>query len=463
MVTSTIQQMKKYLPVIILISFFFIYKLSNLGIRLSDSNIYFYTGYELLQGKTLYRDIFFTNFPLIPYLSSLYFLITGGSLKLFFITPAIEVSIITFLVYKISFEKSSRKLIAITSSALYLFSFIILSTSDHQSGVFFASLMAVLSYYFYTKNKYLLSGISIAFTLLAKAYFIPIALSIGLLFLIDKKWKDLVRFAAGALFAGLIVMLPTVVFAFPDFINNVFEYSLTRSQGIDKTRIFWFAITHDFPLFLIFIFNLFLINQNKFFGLVSLFSILFLILYQDVYYLYLNLLIPFLCLSYYHFHQKLNKVFDLPNGFLLIILSFFFLYNFISYHQNFRDLQKINNIEQIANIIKKENPRFLYGTNDIVPALSYLSHTPLLNKVIDTNANIYRRGILDADQMTADAIKQKSIIVTHGVFYPDQGVRIDTTDEIFDKGQIEKSCTLIDSFPVQTEGIENRLNLFRCF
>ena len=53
--------MKRYFPLFIITSIFLLLKLTNLGIRMSDTNIYFYTAYELLQGKILYKDIFFTN------------------------------------------------------------------------------------------------------------------------------------------------------------------------------------------------------------------------------------------------------------------------------------------------------------------------------------------------------------------------------------------------------------------
>src|SRR5690349_18321904 len=92
---------RKYAPYLILTLPFFLLKITNLGIWLSDTNIYFYTGYQLLQGKSLYKDIFFTNFPLIPYVSALYFVLTRGNLPLFFFTATLEVLVAGFLIYVI--------------------------------------------------------------------------------------------------------------------------------------------------------------------------------------------------------------------------------------------------------------------------------------------------------------------------------------------------------------------------
>jgi uncharacterized membrane protein len=456
-------KLKIYIPIALLILTFIIIKSASFGVRLSDTNIYFFTGYKLLEGQVLYRDIFFTNFPLLPYLSSIYFLLTGGSLSLFFLTPVIEVSAVSFLIYLIAKEKTGNTYLSITSSVLYLFSFIILSTSDHQTGVFFASLAAVLSYYCYLHKKYLVSGVFIALTLLTKVYFLPVLLALLTIFIIDRKWKQTLRFLIGAGITGIIIMLPTLLFALPDFINNVFMYSLTRSQGIEKSGIFWFFITHDFILFVLLLFNLFNIKTNRFFGLVSLFGILFVFFYKDVYYLYLNFLIPFLALSFPEFYKIVHKNFSLQKAILPTIIVPFVFYSLITYVNGFQDLQKLNNLSEITNAIKNENPKVLYGVNDIAPVLSYTSGVPLLNNIIDTNSNIYRKGILNAKKLTSDAITQKGMIIAHGLSYPEYGVEEAVVDEIFDKEQIKKSCKLVKSFTIKMEGPENRLNLLRCY
>src|SRR3989344_479861 len=118
--------MKQYLPILIVIGIFLFLKITNLSIRLSDTNIYFYTAYQMLQGKVLYKDIFFTNFPVLPYISMIYFYIVGKSLSWYYITAAIEASIVSFLLFYLILQKTKEKLIALTTSLLYLFSFIIL-------------------------------------------------------------------------------------------------------------------------------------------------------------------------------------------------------------------------------------------------------------------------------------------------------------------------------------------------
>src|ERR1035437_8507392 len=116
--------MKKFLPIIITIGVFLFIKLPNIGIRFSDSNIYFYTGYQLLMGKMLYKDIFFTNFPLLAYISAFYFLLLNKSLLLFYVTPLLEASGVGLMIYLIIYKNTKDIFLGITSSLLYLFSFI---------------------------------------------------------------------------------------------------------------------------------------------------------------------------------------------------------------------------------------------------------------------------------------------------------------------------------------------------
>ena len=302
--------MKKIIPLVLVISFFLVLKISNNSIRLSDTNIYFNIAYQIVNGKLLYQDIFFSNFPVFAYLSSFYFLITGKNIELFYLTSSIEVAITTIFIYLIVFKKTKDYIVSIISALLYIFSFMVLSTSDHQTGVFTASLLAVLSYFFLQKGKMFLTGVCIALSLLTKAYFAPILISIFIYILLKRQWKNLSKLSIGFFLAAILVLLPFLLLAPKEFFSDIFGFSLTRPTGLSKINIMWFYITKDFPLFILLLFNILNIRKNVFFGLISIFSIIFFFGYQDIFYLYLNFLTPFLCLSFYHvshvnfFHQS---------------------------------------------------------------------------------------------------------------------------------------------------------------
>ena len=344
---------------------------------------------------------------------------------------------------------------------LYTFSFIVLSTSDHQTGVFTASLFAVLSFYSYISKRYIFQGIFIALSLLTKAYFLPIFLTYAII-MIYKREGEWWKFFLGFLSTTFIILIPTLILAPKEFIQDVFNYSLSRSQGVEKSRLIWFFVIHDLLLFSLLIWNILQIRKSQFFGILSILGLLFIFLYKDVYYLYLNFLIPFLCLSLPSLLHYLKQKIALQNALASILIVVFILINLFVYLRSYATLQKLDYIEEIVALVKKENPSVIYGTNDVAPALAYLTTTPLLENIIDTNPNIYRKGYLHATGMTKKAIEQNALFVGHGMHYPEANIRQDITDEIFDPRQLSSSCHIKGLYPVRMEGAQNRIVLFRC-
>ncbi len=455
--------MKKIIPLTFLILFFLIIKAVNNGVRLSDTNIYFNIAYQIFQGKLLYKDIFFSNFPFFSYVSSFYYMLTGKNIELFYFTSVIEVIVITAFIYLITYKKTEDYLISIVSSFLYIFSLMVLSTSDHQTGVFTASLFAVLSYFFLQEKKILLSGIFIAMSFLTKAYFLPIALSFYIYLVIKKDRKQIVKFSIGFVLAAILILLPFLLLAPKQFFFDIFGFSLIRPIGLSKINIMWFFITKDFPLFVLLLFNMLNIKKNILFGLISILSIIFFFAYQDIYYLYLNFATPFLCISFYELFYFFKKTFNLQKLVIPTVICLFLLSNLLIYVSSYKNLGKLHDINKITKTIIAEKPDFLYGVNDITPALLSLTNIPALENVNDAHEYFFSRKIYDKELLTNKATKSKTIIITHGANYPSYNIKQDILDNIFVKESIYRSCKNILSVPVISEGDANRINLFKCY
>lgn len=452
----------KKLPVILfafaVLCFFFL-KVTNLGVKLSDTNIYFYTAYAMLHGKTLYQDIFFTNFPLLPYISMFYVLLTGGNLPLFYLTAPLEAIVVACIIFALIKRETKSAWLSFLSASLYLFSFIVLSTSDHQTGVFLASLFAITSYWFYKKQRPFFSGVCIALALLTKAYFLPVLLAFLVVFWIEHRPK-LLRFLLGGVATSIVLLLPSLFLTPRGIFNDVFLYSLTRTVGLPKTQIGWFFVFHDTLFFILLLFAIITIRKRLFFGTLSLMGILFFFLYKDVYYLYLNFLPPFLSLVLPEFISDLKargvQQLLVPTCMVVLLSITFFIY-----YTSFRSLDKIPHIQEIVQEVKRLHPGALYGTNDITPALSYLTGVPVMNGIIDTNTNIFNKGLLSARTLTADAVASHAVLIAHGTHFP--GIIDDPlTDTIFDKKIVEKSCTLKKTYPIYAEGPTNEIALYVC-
>lgn len=428
-------------------------------IRISDTNIYFLTGLKIFEGHILYKDIFFTNFPLFPYISIFYGLLTGWNISYFFATALFEIGIISLLIYKISFVHSKNVFFSLLSVVIYLFSFLVLATSDHQTGVFTANVLSLLGYYIFLKNKFSFSGILLACAVLTKVYFLPIPAAL-ILYVLFKNRSDAIRLLCGFLITIILILSFFFIQSKGAIFQNIFLYSLQRTQGVSKLSLIQFFILKDFVLCLLLLINLSKIKNKNYFGFLSLFSILFLILYKDVYYLYLNFLAPFLSISLVFLLPIIHKNRDIKLLFYSLI-SFSILISISTYVASYKGLQKISNPESIVQIIQNENPSYLYGINTITPTLSYLSGVPLLNGIIDTNENRFLTGNLHANELTQDAIEKNALIVTKSAVYPEYGIDEKYLSAIFDKKQLG-DCRQIYSQPVQFEGPENALSIVSC-
>jgi hypothetical protein len=455
--------MKKFIFPLLLIFFFFAFKIPNNGIRLSDTNIYFNVAYQMFQGKILYKDIFFSNFPLFAYIASIYYFFTRNNIDLFYLTSGIEAAIITLLIYLITYRKTKNLIISTTSSALYIFSFMVLSTSDHQTGVFTASLFAVLSYYFLQERKIILSGIFIVASILTKAYFLPVFLSFFVYFVIKKDWRNLLKFGLTSAVSGLVLLMPTLIQAPRQFLSDIFGFSLTRPEGVSKINLIWFFITKDFLFFIILFFNILNIKKNIFFGLISIFSFIFFFGYQDIYYLYLNFLAPFLCLSYSEIYYFFKTKANLQDLIIPTIVFIFILVNLITYFSSYRNLGKLQDFNKIITKVISEKPRYIYGVNDIAPAIIALTKIPALANVNDAHEYFFDRGIYDRSALSNKAVNNRTIVITHGAEYPQYNFKKDIVDNIFVNNVIYGKCKNILSIPASAEGGINRINIFKCY
>lgn len=442
---------------------YLVFKLLTLSIRLSDSNIYFVTASHLAHGSLLYRDIFFTNFPLHPYISVIYYFLLGGSLKWYFFTPALEASVVAILIYIVVLSRTKSYLVSTLSGFVYLFSVLLLITTDHQTGVFLASIFAVLSYFFNMRKQYVLVGVMCALMLLVKAYFLPVALTYVAYFLLHRQFRELLRFCLGGVGVGLVALLPFLLFARQEILSQIFGYSLTRSAGIPKAEVARFFLFRDFLIVAILVFNAFCIRKRLFWGLFSIFALLFFVFYQDTYYLYLNYTLPFAALSFSYLYKYLERVLHAQKFVLPTFLGLFFLWNMHVAYSGFATLGSINQIEEIVELVKSVSPEYVYGNNDIAPAVSYLSGVPQLGGIVDTNENMFRNGVLDANRITEDIFSNKTILVLHSAYYPQLGIENDSFSEILDGEQVKNKCVLLKRFPVHAEGVTNAVAVFRCY
>lgn len=450
---------------------FLLIKLPLSMVSLSDTNVYIEMAHHLLQGKLLYKDMFLTNMPFFPYLSVVYLQLTRGNLSLFYCTAVFEALATSIIIYLSLQQKGRPRSIAVMCASSYLFSMIVLATSDHQTGIFFASLMAALGYYLYQRKQYAFSGIALGLMFVTKGYMMPI---IAVMFLYDiyKRRQQSWLFIVAGMATIFIVLLPTLIYARGELWNDIFGYTLHRPTGLDKWNILRFFFLYQWLYVVAMVVTFVRYRKNILLAGLLFGGICFILLYQDVYFFYLNLLMPFLSLalgdSIELLAQKLGRMNGLLVATLLITVSMLFSYKV--YIDSISRIGKVQRLNEITAAIQKNHPQRLFGAVELTPTLSYLTNVPLLDDIIDTNESLFTRNVYDLSKIKKDLYATRTMVVTLGVNREMQlsdgqmkQVTLEVIPTIYKPLELEKKCKLVLSKPVFAEGIVNRINLWKCY
>ena len=170
---------------------------------------------------------------------------------------------------------------------------------------------------------------------------------------------------------------------------------------------------------------------------------------------------PFLAISFYNLSNFLVQKRPFLKRALPLIIFFATVINISMYTIYFSNLGVVKNISSIIELIKKENPKYLYGTVDITPALAFLTKIPLLDNIVDTNPNIFGKKILDNKKLTQKAIDTKTIVVARG--NNKLSIADVATNVIFDKDLLRKHCKPLAGFPTYPKNEINRIILLKCY
>lgn len=444
-----------YIGIFFVVVLFLAIKFPHLSIRFSDTNVYFYQGYKILLGAQIYKDILFTNLPMWGYVSAFYVFLTGGSLPLFFFISKLEVCLTALLLFLIAKKKTDHSLGWITAPTVYLFSTAVLATSEHQTGVFFAILGAVASYYFSLIKRPVLSGICAAIGFTTKAYTLPLLAALGIHYVLYER-KLLVKFIAGFIATFAAIVGPSLIIAPLEMYKQLIGYALVRQAGVSKETVFTFFMLHDPLIFILGIYSLSLVKKYTYLLLSLVFSMVFLFAYTDVYYLYLNMLVPAAALAAAALITDLSSYKKHAATAALVVVAAVATFNIYQYFTTFSKLGTIPDLQKLVTTIKQQKPDQLYGADSITPALAYLSGVPLHNNIIDTNLNFYNAGIYSASDQTKQALTKKTIFVSPS--FSDQ-----LASGIIDAEMLNAKCKISTSVSFYSEGSEDSITLLKCF
>ncbi len=448
--------------VFLVVGIFVLIRLANSGARLSDTGIYIWTADQMLSGKLLYRDIFFTNLPLFPVWSAGYVNILRSNVEGFFLTAMVESMIAALLVAVVVYRKTKNYWAMLGSLATYLISAWSLNVSAAQNGVFVATICGLIAYIWFEKKKNPIGvGVFVGLMLLFKAYFLPIAAGIGIGYLWRKRVTEAIFYAAATGITILLTILPFVSTAGNEMKDAFLKYSLIRP---DMYR--WNVVQYTFitdPLFVgLLIFGLANWAKQKNLAIICGVFVVYAFLYRDFRYLYLQIIIPYLAICA---GIAVQQIWEKRKMMGMIAAAVLFLTagrNVHWYATNLWNFEKIPMLSELVSVIKTEKPKYLYGNDQLVPILSYLSRVPVLRGVGDTNENMYRVGILDKVEMSKAATQAETLFISYGVYYPQQKIEVDYSADVFEPSIYKEKCSLLKKYEVFAQLGINALTVSRC-
>lgn len=450
---------------------FLLLKLPLSAISLSDTNVYISMADHILHGKLLYKDMFLTNLPFFPYLSVVYLSLTKSHLAFFYSTVLIEAVVTSVLIYATLALRKGPRSIPLLAAGAYLFSMVVLATTDHQTGIFFASCMSILGYYAYQRKQFVVSGIALGLMFVTKGYMLPVLVAIcgyDISIRRQKSWNVILP----ALVTIVVVLLPSLLFASDTLVSNIFGYTLHRPTGLDKRTIFMFFITNQWLFCIALIFGWLNMRKKLLIALILAGGVAFLLIYQDIYFFYINMLVPFICLALGDGIEYMTKKLGRLNGLILatclVVVSM--ILNVKTYTESLSQLGKIKDIQAIVKTVQNAHPDHVFGAVELTPVVSYLSGVPLLDDIIDTNESLFVRHVYDLSLIKNHVYQSKTVVITLGI---DRDVLLPTGEfahvtypvipEIYKSLELEKRCTKLLSQPIIAEGAPNRINVWKCY
>lgn len=408
------------------------------GLHFTDANNYIFISDLVQHGKVLYRDIHLDNFPLMMYLSIFYKTITFGSMQWFNMTVTVEKIAIAVLLYAIALRFWKKESTAFLVSMTFFFSYTAIANT-FQLGFYTTILLILLAYYFTLDKRFILAGICAACAVLIKAHSVFPVFGLFISLAYQYKWKS-IQFVVAGLVTTLVVMLPTIVLALPQFIDQTFGYGLVRMALESKNEFYIMFAQYDFLIFILLLWNLTLWKKNLFVAAATASTLVFFVFYRDIYYVYFCYF-PLLGALGAGYLLETNLPFTkvvLPKAVYATLFGFAIVFSLSTYMVGDRNMDKIPNEEKLFEAIKKENPDAIYGYSYVTNGISYLTGIRPYKDLYDITSPLFANNNIDRTAFTKEVMKTRTVILVDVLTSPDVTIY---DDSIMATQLLKNNCT----------------------
>ena len=442
------------------LAIFAVWKLSLLHFTFGDENVYFYMSNAILHGLVPYKDFVFADPPFFIYLLAAFKAMFGSHLILFKTLPILFDSLSAIIIYLILRKKN---IFAILGPVFYLFSFTVLSTSDYVTGAEVMIFFVLSAIYLDQNKKHFWSGVFWALACLCKLYAGPALLGFLLYKLVSKEFLPARNIILGGVLTSMVILLPFSILFPHQVFYDLMVHQLHRPTGINKWNIFGVFLNFEWFLIISGLFGIF-ITKNKQWIYPFIFSTLFFLLYKDLYYLYLHLLLPFIVLLAIETVDFLNKKREELAWIFIVFYVGVAMYSILGYVNIYQPEGIFNQPEAIAEALKTAPENFpIYGAQEVAPLVALLSGRKIFDDVIDTNTQNFLTGAENLDQISENAVKSGIYLVARVANYPDQNIHDTGYEGYFEENIFKSSCKLYKSFDRTTpDDPLNQVAIYKC-
>ncbi|MEX1997894.1 MAG: glycosyltransferase family 39 protein [Candidatus Andersenbacteria bacterium] len=462
--------------------FFIVTKIINSAPRFSDGNFYIYIAYLITQGSFPYRDFFYSSPPFIPYFFALIGSLIGFSWQSFNLVPVGLTIIDVWVIYRLAAGAFSR-LVALLTTVLYLFSFVVLHTTDFVSDIHLVVSLSLLATFSSLKRWPLLGGVLFGLAALTKVYAVVLFIPL-LAFLFLTKQAALAR----RLVAGFTLIFGVVTIFFwwwqgDLYLHNVFLSHIGEVAVFSKKYIFQMFLRHDIVLAaglpLLGLLQFWWYRQStpsvgaraKSLLLISMLILgsitTFLLLYKDIYFLYLKMAAPWLAFSWGATLELLRarltpRIFRGVTAVLLGMLMITFSW----YYLHFAEQGVIAHLEDITAYVAQvtEQAEPIYGEFYVTPLIALETGRPIFKNYVETAYKFFQFGIFDIPTRTSELIAgHVKTIITFGGLNPHNPQQLQLhQSSLLDANFYATYCRLGKIFPFNPYDRDSLVVIWRC-
>ncbi len=442
---------------------FVIVKLALLDYRFGDGNAYLYDSYLLSKGGIPYKDFVLADFPVQIFLLTLIRPLFANWTMGFYMVPVVAEAITAYLIYLILHRRNNR--FAVLAPLIHLWSFTVLSTSDFITGVQLTTMFTTFAWYLVTVGKNLTAGIAFALSFLTKLYALPAAAFFGIFDLLQKRIRPALWLLLGVSITMVLILAPILVVAPAQLFEQTLMMHFDRPAGLNKLDVLLFFVTKEWALLVASIPGFLFLRKNAL-SWSFLITIIFFLAFKDLYFVYLDYLLPFLVifsLTAVHVMWELGRKMRFACiAVFSAMLANSLMSNYL-YFTHFQKLGHFSNAEEVASAINKLPENYeIYGSHEVAPLVALLSGRSTFHNHSDTNTQLFAAGLLDREQISEAAVHNGVYLIARITHLPEQGYNDVGYEGYFSPDRMKDSCQRALTFPSTSHESDNQIVVYRC-